>query len=37
MLSSLVFWRLRRGDGESISKGKAATAVAQDPTPLSQA
>jgi MFS family permease len=37
MLSSLAFWRLRRGDGESISKGKTATAVAQDPTPLSQA
>ncbi|QJE00264.1 DHA2 family efflux MFS transporter permease subunit [Massilia forsythiae] len=37
MLSSLVFWRLRRSDGESISKGKAATAVAQDPAPLSQA
>jgi EmrB/QacA subfamily drug resistance transporter len=37
MFSSLVFWRLRRGDGESISKGKTATAVAQDPTPLSQA
>jgi EmrB/QacA subfamily drug resistance transporter len=38
VLSSLVFWRLRRTDGESISKGKAkaATAVAQDPTPLSQ-
>jgi MFS family permease len=37
MLSSLAFGRLRRGDGESISKGKTATAVAQDPTPLSQA
>jgi EmrB/QacA subfamily drug resistance transporter len=37
MLSSLVFWRLKRSDGESISKGKAATAVAQDPAPLSQA
>jgi len=37
MLSSLVFWRLRRSDGESISKGKTATAVAQDPAPLSQA
>jgi EmrB/QacA subfamily drug resistance transporter len=37
MLSSLAFSRLRRGDGESISKGKTATAVAQDPTPLSQA
>lgn len=37
MLSSFVFWRLRRGDGDSISKGKTATAVAQDPTPLSQA
>jgi EmrB/QacA subfamily drug resistance transporter len=37
VLSSLAFWRLRRGDGESISKGKTATAVAQDPTPLSQA
>lgn len=36
-LSSLVFWRLRRSDGESISKGKEATAVAQDPAPLSQA
>jgi EmrB/QacA subfamily drug resistance transporter len=40
MLSSLVFWRLRRDDGSSISGGrspKAAAAVAQDPTPLSQA
>jgi hypothetical protein len=37
MLSSIVFWHLRRTDGESISKGKTATAVAQDPTPLSQA
>ena len=38
MLSSLVFWRLKRSDGESISKGKTkeATAVAQDPAPLSQ-
>jgi EmrB/QacA subfamily drug resistance transporter len=37
MLSSVVFWRLRRSDGENISKGKAAAAVAQDPAPLSQA
>jgi hypothetical protein len=37
MLSSIVFARLRRSDGESISKGKTATAVAQDPAPLSQA
>jgi EmrB/QacA subfamily drug resistance transporter len=37
MVSSLVFARLRRSDGESISKGKTATAVAQDPAPLSQA
>ena len=37
MLSSLVFARLRRGDGESITQSKTATAVAQDPAPLSQA
>jgi len=39
MLSSLVFWRLRRGDGESISRGKpqAQEASAQDSAPLSQA
>jgi EmrB/QacA subfamily drug resistance transporter len=37
MLSSLVFARLRRGDGESITTSKTATAVAQDPAPLSQA
>ena len=37
MLSSLVFARLRRGDGASITQGKTATAVAQDPAPLSQA
>ncbi len=40
VLSSFVFWRLRRDDGASISGGgtaKAATAVAQDPAPLSQA
>jgi hypothetical protein len=37
MLSSLVFARLRRDDGESITKSKTATAVAQDPAPLSQA
>jgi MFS family permease len=37
MLSSLVFARLRRGDGESITTTKTATAVAQDPAPLSQA
>jgi len=37
MVSSLIFSRLRRSDGESISKGKTATAVAQDPAPLSQA
>jgi len=36
MLSSLVFWRLRRDDGESITRGKTATAVVQDPAPLSQ-
>ncbi|MFL6674733.1 MAG: DHA2 family efflux MFS transporter permease subunit [Massilia sp.] len=34
LLSSFVFWRLRRNDGESISKGRA---VAEDPVPLSQA
>jgi EmrB/QacA subfamily drug resistance transporter len=34
MVSSLVFWKLRRNDGESISKGRA---VSQDPAPLSQA
>jgi EmrB/QacA subfamily drug resistance transporter len=39
VLSSFIFWRLRRDDGDSISRGtaKAATAVAQDPAPLSQA
>jgi EmrB/QacA subfamily drug resistance transporter len=37
MLSSIVFARLRRGDGESITRSEAATAVAQDPAPLSQA
>jgi MFS family permease len=37
VLSSIVFWHLRRGDGESISKGNTAAAVAQDPAPLSQA
>jgi EmrB/QacA subfamily drug resistance transporter len=37
VLSSLVFWRLRRSDGESISKGNTQTAVVQDPAPLSQA
>jgi len=39
MLSSLVFWRLRRGDGESISRGKPQVqeASAQDSAPLSQA
>jgi EmrB/QacA subfamily drug resistance transporter len=37
MLSSIVFARLRRGDGESITRSKEATAVAQDPAPLSQA
>jgi MFS family permease len=37
MLSSIVFARLRRGDGESITRSKTATAVAQDPAPLSQA
>lgn len=38
MLSSLVFWRLRRGDGESISRGKTVQeANAQDSAPLSQA
>jgi len=38
-LSSFVFWRLRRSDGESISRGKPATqeASAQDSAPLSQA
>lgn len=40
VFSALMFWRLRPDDGSSISGGstpKAATAVAQDPTPLSQA
>jgi EmrB/QacA subfamily drug resistance transporter len=37
MLSSIVFARLRHGDGESITRSKEATAVAQDPAPLSQA
>ena len=39
VLSSLVFRRLRRDDGDSISRGtnKSAAAVAQDPAPLSQA
>jgi EmrB/QacA subfamily drug resistance transporter len=39
MLSSFVFWRLRRGDGESISRGKPQVqeASAQDSAPLSQA
>lgn len=40
VVSALMFWRLRPDDGSSISGGstpKAATAVAQDPTPLSQA
>jgi EmrB/QacA subfamily drug resistance transporter len=39
MLSSLVFWRLRRSDGESISRGKQRVeeAAAQDSAPLSQA
>jgi MFS family permease len=39
MLSSFVFWRLRRSDGESISRGKqrAEEAAAQDSAPLSQA
>jgi EmrB/QacA subfamily drug resistance transporter len=38
MLSSVVFWRLRRNDGESISRGKQRLqqASAQDPVPLSQ-
>jgi hypothetical protein len=38
MLSSFVFWRLRRSDGESISRGKqrAEEAAAQDSAPLSQ-
>jgi MFS family permease len=38
MLSSVVFWRLRRNDGESISRGKQRLqqATAQDPVPLSQ-
>jgi EmrB/QacA subfamily drug resistance transporter len=38
MLSSIVFWRLRRDDGESISRGKQRLqqANAQDPAPLSQ-
>ncbi len=40
VVSALMFWRLRPDDGSSISGGstpKAAAAVAQDPTPLSQA
>jgi hypothetical protein len=40
MLSSIVFWRLRRADGESISRGKPQVqeaASAQDSAPLSQA
>lgn len=39
MLSSLVFRRLRRSDGESISRGKQRVeeAAAQDSAPLSQA
>jgi EmrB/QacA subfamily drug resistance transporter len=39
MLSSVVFWRLRRNDGESISRGKQRVeeAAAQDTAPLSQA
>jgi EmrB/QacA subfamily drug resistance transporter len=40
MLSSAVFWRLRRGDGDSISRGKPRVqeaASAQDSAPLSQA
>jgi EmrB/QacA subfamily drug resistance transporter len=38
MLSSIVFWRLRRSDGESISRGKPVQeANAQDSAPLSQA
>jgi EmrB/QacA subfamily drug resistance transporter len=39
MLSSFVFWRLRRSDGESISRGKPQVqeASAQDSAPLSQA
>jgi EmrB/QacA subfamily drug resistance transporter len=39
MLSSVVFWRLRRNDGESISRGKQRLeeAAAQDSAPLSQA
>jgi EmrB/QacA subfamily drug resistance transporter len=38
MVSSVVFWRLRRNDGESISRGKQRLqqASAQDPVPLSQ-
>jgi EmrB/QacA subfamily drug resistance transporter len=38
MLSSVVFWRLRRNDGESISRGKQRLqqASAEDPAPLSQ-
>jgi EmrB/QacA subfamily drug resistance transporter len=36
-LSSLVFRRLRRTDGEAISKGNATAAIVQDPAPLSQA
>jgi EmrB/QacA subfamily drug resistance transporter len=34
LLSSLVFWRLHRNDGESISKGQT---MSEDPAPLSQA
>ena len=39
MLSSFVFWRLRRSDGESISRGKQRSeeAATQDSAPLSQA
>jgi len=39
MLSSIVFRRLRRSDGESISRGKQRVeeAAAQDSAPLSQA
>jgi hypothetical protein len=39
MLSSFMFWRLRRSDGESISRGKqrAEQAAAEDSAPLSQA
>jgi EmrB/QacA subfamily drug resistance transporter len=38
MLSSVVFWRLRRHDGESISRGtQRVKEGAQDAAPLSQA